>query len=194
MISATAFILIGGNSKRFGSPKWRTMIHGESIIKKMIRACEFCDKTFLIGKNRPKDLNHISFLQDILEIQAPINGLYTALENTNTDWVLLLASDLPLIKQSILFDLLNYIETTKDIIIPEINGKLQPTCALYNKRLKNDCIKQINKHELSLTKFVNNNNYSTVDFSLQSEAFLNMNTKNDLSTAKKILSSKKFSM
>ena len=181
---------MGGRSKRFGATKWRAKINGEPIINTIIKACQICDEIFLTGKNQPDDLTHIPFLKDKLDIQAPINGLFTALQSTNTDWILLISSDLPLITDNILLELLKYINNSKNIIIPKINGKLQPTCALYNKRLKNKCMKQIKNHRLSLTKFVINNNFDAVDFSLQSEAFININTKNDLRAAEIILSSK----
>jgi molybdopterin-guanine dinucleotide biosynthesis protein A len=34
-IPATATILIGGESKRFGSPKWQTVIKDKSILNHM---------------------------------------------------------------------------------------------------------------------------------------------------------------
>lgn len=194
MESISVFILIGGSSKRFGTTKWRAKINGKPVIESIIKACNICDEIYLIGKNRPSDLIHLPFLKDMLEINAPINGLYTALEHAKTEWILLLSSDLPLITKKILLELLKCIDKSKSIIIPKVKGKLQPTCALYNKKLKNKCFQQIRNNELSLTKFVMNNKFDALDFSNQSDIFLNMNTKNDLRAAKKILSSKKFSL
>ena len=50
----------------------------------------------MIGKKKPNKLVK-PFIFDELEIQAPINGLYTALKHSKTDWILLLSCDLPLI-------------------------------------------------------------------------------------------------
>ncbi|MBA66102.1 MAG: hypothetical protein CMG55_09915 [Candidatus Marinimicrobia bacterium] len=190
MESISVFILIGGRNKRFGSAKWGAKINTHTVIERILRTCVIFDKIFLIGKKQPNDLIHLPFLKDMLEINAPINGLYTALEKTTTDWILLLSCDLPLISKDILLELMNNIHKSKNIIIPKVNGRLQPTCALYNRKLKNYCFKQIKNQELSLTKFVMNHDSHYIDFSIQSETFLNMNTKNDLRAAKKILSSK----
>ena len=62
---------------------------------------------------------------------------------------------------------------------------------VYNKKLKNDCFNQIKNKEINLTKFIMSHDSPAIDFSIQSDIFLNMNTKNDLRAAKKILSSKK---
>ena len=194
MKSISVFILIGGSSKRFGNTKWRAKINGLTVINRMLQTCAIFDKTYLIGKMQPNDLIEYPFFKDVLEINAPINGLYTALENTTKDWILLLSCDLPLISKDILSKLVRKNHTTKNIIIPKVHGKLQPTCALYNRKLKNNCFEQIKSNELSLTKFVMNHDPHTVDFSTQSDMFLNMNTKNDLREAKKILSSKKTSI
>ena len=194
MKSISVFILIGGSSKRFGNTKWRAKINGLTVINRILQTCTIFGKTNLIGKMQPNDLIEYPFFKDVLEINAPINGLYTALKNTTKDWILLLSCDLPLISKDILSRLVENNHTSKNIIIPKVHGKLQPTCALYNRKLKNNCFEQIKSNELSLTKFVMNHDPHTVDFSTQSDMFLNMNTKNDLREAKKILSSKKTSI
>ena len=96
MISASAFILIGGKSDRFGSQKWQSIIAGKSVFDHIWDACSGFEHRFVIGKKKPNKLVK-PFIFDELEIQAPINGLYTALKHSKTDWILLLSCDLPLI-------------------------------------------------------------------------------------------------
>ncbi len=191
MISGSVFILIGGKSKRFGSVKWRTKINGISIIDNLLNICKNFQHVHLIGKNIPLDVNEKNFIQDILDIRAPINGLYTALESSNTEWAFLLSSDLPLMVEKVLLELWENRKHGAEIVIPIINGELQPTCALYNRILKNKCYEKIKNNKLSLLDFVNDANYYPLDLTHQSDSFLNMNTKNDLRVAKKILRLKK---
>ena len=96
MITAKAFILIGGENKRFGSPKWKAVIDGKTVLDRIWDSCTEFENRFVVGKEKPSDLNK-SFIQDELKLNAPINGLYTALKNSKTDWNLLLSCDLPLI-------------------------------------------------------------------------------------------------
>ena len=69
MISASAFILIGGNSKRFGTTKWQAMINGKTVLERMWKSCDKFQERYLIGKdvlwktlkeflNMPKELEN----------------------------------------------------------------------------------------------------------------------------------------
>ena len=80
MIKASAFILIGGESKRFGSPKWQATINGRSILDRIWGVCNGFENRYVIGKEKPDSISY-PFIKDELDIQAPINGLYTAFNN-----------------------------------------------------------------------------------------------------------------
>ena len=46
-IPATATILIGGESKRFGSPKWEAIIDGIKLIDRTWDSCEIFENRFV---------------------------------------------------------------------------------------------------------------------------------------------------
>ncbi|MFL2982900.1 MAG: molybdenum cofactor guanylyltransferase [Candidatus Neomarinimicrobiota bacterium] len=186
MIQVSAFILIGGDSSRFGYPKWKASIGGMTILERIWKQCEKCEHRFIIGKKIPTGSTK-PFIKDILDIQAPINGLYTALKKSKTNWILLLSCDLPLISEKILLHLWNHNDKSKDIIVPRIKGRLEPTCAFYHKNVINQCFKRIESNKFGLNKFILNTKFNPIDMDAQSEQFLNMNTKNDMSLAEKIL-------
>ena len=190
MINCSVFILIGGDSKRFGSMKYLAKINGDSIINLIIKACENFKSHTLVGKNLPSELQDKSFIKDKYNIKAPIIGLQTALKYSSTRWILLLSSDLPLINKSVFTKMWRYRNSKKNIIIPVVNGIFQTTCAFYNTEIRRDCLKQINKKRLSLISLVERIGYYPIDFSDEPDSFLNVNTKKDLSMAKKILISK----
>ena len=186
MIPATACILIGGDSNRFGSQKWRAVIDGTTVIDRIWDACEFFEYRQVIGKDHPEDLDK-DFIKDMLEIKAPINGLHAALENSNTDWIFLLSCDLPLVSADILIDLWNETDATKSIIVPMVNKRLEPTCALYHKRILSTCNARIQKNDLGLNGLIKSIEFHCVDMTDRADRFFNMNTKNDMSEAEKIL-------
>ena len=188
MIPASAFILIGGHSRRFGTPKWQAIIDGKTILDHIWNACGKFQEIYTIGKQH-RD-NNKPFLRDELEIEAPINGLYTALIHTNSDWILLLSCDLPLIDQDTISHLWSSCKSGKDIIVPEVNGELQTTCAFYNKGLKDLVLEQINNRRFSLKELISKVDHHSINMNEKSDYFLNMNTKSDMSSAEKILSSK----
>ena len=51
-INANAYILIGGSSKRFGSPKWAVKLNGVRLIDHTWEICKVFNKRYIIGKSR----------------------------------------------------------------------------------------------------------------------------------------------
>ena len=177
MIKATAFILIGGKSKRFGSPKWQAIINGQTVLDRIWNASDKIENRFVIGKEKPQEFNK-PFIQDMLVFNAPINGLYTALKNAKTDWVLLLSCDLPLIESGVIQKLWDSKNNKCDVIVPIANEKVQVMCGFYHKRILQILESEIQKENYSLFKLLEKIDTSYVPFG-NDQRFLNMNTQND---------------
>ena len=176
-ISATAFILIGGKSERFGSPKWKAKINGKSVLDIVWDACNSFENRIIVGKEKLDGFEK-PFIQDTLKINAPMNGLYTALNNAKTDWILLLSCDLPLIDSKIFKKLWESRKENCDAVIPIANDKMQVTCGFYHKRIWGKLESEIEKGNYSIFKLLYNLNSSFVDFG-EDDRFLNMNTPED---------------
>jgi molybdopterin-guanine dinucleotide biosynthesis protein A len=184
MIKATAFILIGGKSKRFGSPKWQAIINGQTVLDRIWSASDKIENRFVIGKEKPQKINK-PFIQDMLEFNAPINGLYTALKIAKTDWILLLSCDLPLITPKIFEKLWKSKTDNCDIVIPKANNKTQVTCGFYHKRILPKLESEIQKKHYSLYKLLEMIETTFIDFGAD-DRFINMNTKADLEKIKRL--------
>ncbi len=182
IISASAYILIGGKSERFGSPKWRAEIGRETVLDRMWQACADFESRSVVGKQQPSDLDK-PFIRDELEIQAPIVGLYTALEYTQHDWNLLLSCDLPLVTADVFQTLWKNRSDDADIIVPQANDRIQVTCALYHRCLQKTVSKAIENDILGLFRLTESANPVKVSFDGQDNRFFNMNTVQDLDTA-----------
>ncbi len=178
MIQASAFILIGGKSERFGSPKWQTVIDGKSILDHTWNMCSDFEHRLVIGKNKPKDFKK-PFIHDELKIQAPINGLYTALKHTKTDWILLVSCDLPLIDANVFETLWDARTENVDAVIPIANDRHQVTCAFYHKNLLPILESALQNKDYSLYSFVEKLNSIKIEFG-GDKRFWNMNTQDDL--------------
>jgi molybdopterin-guanine dinucleotide biosynthesis protein A len=187
-IPATAYILIGGESKRFGSLKWQTTINGQTILDRTWDACDGIGNRYVIGKKKPDSISY-PFIKDELEINAPINGLYTALKYSKTDWILLLSCDLPLIAKSVFETLWESKTENISAIIPKANGITQVTCGFYHKRMVPILENEIQNGNYSLIKLLEKINSTFIDFG-DDQRLINMNTKKDLRAVEKILISK----
>ena len=189
-IPATATILIGGESKRFGSPKWQATINGRSILDRIWGVCNGFENRYVIGKEKPDSISY-PFIKDELDIQAPINGLYTAFNNAKTDWILLLSCDLPLIAKSVFETLWEAKTENISAIIPKTNGITQVTCGFYHKRMVPILENEIQNGNYSLIKLLEKINSTFIDFG-DDQRLINMNTKKDMRAAEIILISKTF--
>ena len=178
MIQASAFILIGGKSERFGSPKWQAVIDGKSILDRTWDVCSDFEHRFVIGKNKLENFKK-PFIHDELKIQAPINGLYTALKHTKTDWVLLLSCDLPLVDANVFQTLWDARTENADVLIPQVNDKLQVVCALYRKNILPMLESTLQNYIYSVYSFVEKLNSIKIEFD-GDKRFWNMNTQDDL--------------
>jgi len=187
-IPATAYILIGGESKRFGSLKWQTTFDGRTILDRTWDACEGIGNRNVIGKKKPDSISY-PFIKDELEINAPINGFYTALKYSKTEWILLLSCDLPLIDSKVLKKLWDSRNNNCDAVIPIANDKIQVTGGFYHKRVLSTLESEIEKKNYSILKLLKKLNPCYINFG-NKMSFLNMNTKKDMRAVEKILISK----
>jgi len=187
-IPATAYILIGGESKRFGSLKWQTTIGEQTILDQIWNACDSIENRYVIGKKKPDSISY-PFIKDELEINAPINGFYTALKYSKTEWILLLSCDLPLIDSKVLKKLWKSRNNNCEAVIPIANDKIQVTGGFYHKRVLSTLESEIKKKNYSILKLLKKLNPCYINFG-NKMSFLNMNTKKDMRTVEKILISK----
>ena len=187
-IPISTFILIGGKSERFGSKKWRANINGKSVLDRIWDACMHFEERIIIGKQKPKNFKK-PFICDQLEIQAPINGLYTAIQHTEHDWIQLVSCDLPLIEADVFQMLWNSNAQESDIVIPFSNNRYQVTCALYHKRTLNYLESAINENDFSLLSLIKNLKITKVNFN-SDKRFWNMNTKKNLGEISNYLANK----
>ena len=185
MINATACILIGGKSKRFGSTKWKAKLGSKSVIEHIWSASSEFKFQYLVGKTKPKNIKE-KFIEDLFDFQAPIIGLVSSIKSSKTDWILLLSCDLPLIDKDSLRAIWNSNREKYDAVIPIVNGYRQPLCGLYHKRIKKKLDIYIAKKNLSLNFFLESINCNFICISDNEQTFINMNTKEDFKKVKRI--------
>ena len=133
---------------------------------------------FIVGKEKPEGFNK-PFIKDKFDFQAPINGIFTALKITNSDWNFVISIDLPLMKSSIIKEIWELGNKSKNAIIPRVDGYLQPICSFYHKRILSQILNQIESNELSLNGLISSVETNYIDMDNYKKEFLNMNTQKE---------------
>ena len=96
MTGLTGALLVGGASKRFGSPKALAGFRGETLAARGRRLlAEACDEVVVVGKGA--DGLPFEVLDDGARSRAPVHGLVAALRRARHDVVLALPVDVPLV-------------------------------------------------------------------------------------------------
>lgn len=193
----TGIILAGGKSSRLGRDKAWEDVGGQRIIDRVIGALQSsCHEVLIIG-DRPERQNELSlpkciqYRSDDLKGRGSIGGLYTGLKASDTLWSLVVACDMPFISRELIRFMLSIISKNRcDAIVPVINGRYQPTHALYNST----CIPFIEKN-ISSGNFRMDSYFDEIYLEEISEdvinsiqgaelSFFNVNTEDDLFTAR----------
>ena len=182
-----AYILAGGQSRRFNTDKSLVQINGKTLTQIINeRLSPIFNNTYIVGKEN-NFLNY-NFIKDVKPVQCPLNGIVTALEHSKNDWIFVIACDLPLVSESIVNGLYNNINPTAQIISPTIDDNLQPLCAFYHKSVLKDFNNAVEKGEYSLMKLLDQFDVTKITIpSEDEEQFLNINYQDDLKKAEGML-------
>ncbi|EDP75181.1 molybdenum cofactor guanylyltransferase MobA [Hydrogenivirga sp. 128-5-R1-1] len=187
------FILAGGQSRRFGGDKLLHRLGGKSTIEYVLETAEqVCDRVHLVVKESGK-FKHLGVptIEDALPFQSPAVGVYTALLNSGSGEVLVLAGDMPLLNPQVLRLLME--RYAPPVTLFSIRGKLYPLTAVYSRELLGDLKDFLSSGGRSLVGFLKKLPYTTltetdvtpIDPELKS--FLNMNTREDLTNLMEML-------
>ncbi len=137
----TAIVLAGGRSRRFGRDKALEPIAGEPMIRRVIRrSAEPVDAYEVIvvvsslerADALPLDPQHRT-VADLFPGRGPLGGIYTGLLAARTGWGLVTACDMPLLSAHLLRHMSRLRENV-DVIVPVVDGRPEPTHALYSTR------------------------------------------------------------
>ena len=83
----TGFVLAGGLSSRMGEDKSLMLFRGKPLIMYAIEALSpLCEKVIISSNLLVYDFTGCEVWPDELPVQAPINGLYSCLKRSETDW------------------------------------------------------------------------------------------------------------
>lgn len=132
------FILIGGRSSRFGSPKADFIFEGQTFG---VRAAETAEQALspatAVFVTRTADtraeIAGRQVIADLIPARGPIGAIYTALHSADVNWIFVLACDLPYISPDLIGLLKERIREDIDVVVPVQNdGWNQPLCAFYN--------------------------------------------------------------
>lgn len=182
-----AYILTGGQSRRLNTDKSLVQLDGKTLTEIIHQKLgSIFNNIYVVGKK-----NHFpdfDFIQDVKPVQCPLNGIVTALEHNQKEWIFIIACDLPLIRTSSINDLYDNINSNTQVVLPIVNNKIQPLCAFYHRSVLQDFTNAVAHGHYALYRLFDRFNVTKVQVPDNSkEQFLNINYPEDLKQAEKML-------
>lgn len=177
MINRAVIILSGGKNTRMnGKTKAFLNIDGYRFIDNILLASSDYKEKIISCNDISKylEFKDVKLVVDKFKEIGPIGGIYSSLKETALDEALIVAGDMPFLNKEILNFLGNY-KFNEDVLVPVTNGKVQPLCSIYKKRVLEAILKMIEEKDYKLKNLLNRLNVKYIDIE-NGENFSNINT------------------
>lgn len=176
----TGLILAGGQSKRFGSDKALHVIDGQSMIQRIYDVLSVIADPMFISTGM-SDRNYglpVKHLIDTYPDAGPLAGLHAGLLVADTEWLVVLATDLPFVTTDILKQLIDQCDEISDAVVARSMNRIQPLCGCYRTKLAKLAANRLQQKKRSVMGFLDSLNVKTVD--IPGAAMRNINQLSDL--------------
>jgi molybdopterin-guanine dinucleotide biosynthesis protein A len=128
-----AIVLAGGASRRMGSPKAELAFGGGSLLERVVeRVRPAMEDVVLVGAPLAAARMNLRAAEDWLRGAGPLAGLAGGLSIVPPGLHALVACDLPFVEGEI-FARLAALGIGFDAVVPEVDGRRHPLCALYDR-------------------------------------------------------------
>ena len=151
----TGVILAGGKNSRFsGENKALVRIGGKRILDRIYEVFTILFDKIILVTNDPLQYMEWDFdiVTDIFPIRSSLTGIHTGLFYTDTPYAFFAACDIPFIKKELIEILLDGVEPSIDIVIPETSKGVEPLCSVYSKRCFKPIEEQLEKKSLKIQR------------------------------------------
>jgi molybdopterin-guanine dinucleotide biosynthesis protein A len=130
----TGIIVAGGKSRRLGQDKRFLVLGGKSCLQRVLDAsAQFFDDILIVADAKePFESLGVRVVVDLVPARATLGGLYTGLHYAGGNRIFAFAADMPCLTPATIEIVLEHAEKA-DIVIPDLDGQLQPMHAVYSK-------------------------------------------------------------
>lgn len=184
----TGIILSGGKSSRMGEEKGLVDFHGKPLISYAIDFLHSISDSIIIGANheleRYRKFGHLIVEDEIKEI-GPIGGLLSTLKHSSSERNFVISCDMPFINSALLNFLLQNMQDADVAAATHDEGKIEPLCGIYSKKIIPEIEAAIEKGHYKLLDLFNMVRFKAIkiDTSLpfyNDQLFYNINRPEDI--------------
>ncbi|QLE57781.1 molybdenum cofactor guanylyltransferase [Nostoc sp. TCL26-01] len=203
MNDLSAIVLAGGKSSRMGQDKTLIPVHGVPLLQLMCNIAASCAETVYVVTPWPERYQHLvlpncQFIQEVpftpldekkgtqniadsFSTPGPLVGFAQGLAQVQTEWVLLLACDLPKLRVEVLREWATGLDSVPDEAIAALAHHpkgWEPLCGFYRRRCLPQLLEFINQGGRSFQQWLQQYSVQVLPLSTP-EILFNCNTPED---------------
>jgi molybdopterin-guanine dinucleotide biosynthesis protein A len=182
----TGVVLSGGLSRRMGGQE-KALINfkGKAMISHVLERLKPQVATVIINTNRQieqyKQLGYPIISDQFGHFDGPLAGIYSALLETKTAYLLVVPCDSPLISHNLVERLyFEMAQADSPVALAHDGERLQPVFALISTALTASLKQYLQSGQRKLDRWFEENKATIVDFSDSKKMFYNINTAEEL--------------
>ncbi|OBU29195.1 molybdenum cofactor guanylyltransferase MobA [Photobacterium kishitanii] len=178
-------ILAGGQASRMGgNDKGLIELAGQPFIQHVIDTLAPQTSHISINANRNQDIYRQYgdvFGDSIENYPGPLGGMHAALHHINNDWIGFVPCDCPQLPHDLVVRMAAACQPDTDIAVAHNGEHIQPVVTLLHRRILPKLEAFLANGDRKIILLYRQCNMITVDFSDQADAFINLNTPEELS-------------
>jgi molybdopterin-guanine dinucleotide biosynthesis protein A len=196
--SIASIVLAGGKGTRLGKHKMMEVVGGRSVLQRVIDSLNPMSRRILLvvaqGQECPAleaGQARVDCIHDVYPGKGALGGIYTGLLSSDSEHSLVVAGDMPFLNPG-LIDYLISATPGFDVVMPRLDGLIQPLHAVYSKGCLPLIRAQLERGQLQIRVFLGEVRVRYVEaaeidaFDPRHLSFFNINTPRDLEEARSI--------
>jgi molybdopterin-guanine dinucleotide biosynthesis protein A len=183
-------ILAGGQSSRMGENKALMALGGVRLIDRVVGVLREVFDELLMVTNTPEVYADVEvpMVGDVFPGKGSLGGIYSAIYHVTTPYCFAVACDMPFLNAS----LIRYLVAQRagyDVVMPDIQGDMQPLHAVYGKACLQPILRRLEADRLKIIGFLPQVRVRTVtaedlrQVNPDLQAFRNLNTPEEFQDA-----------
>jgi molybdopterin-guanine dinucleotide biosynthesis protein A len=196
----TSIILAGGKSLRLGQSKALQVIGSKTLIQWVVDRLASLSTEIIIATAYGEEIPcssavRIKTVADIYPGKGPLVGIYSGLIASSGPRAIVVGCDTPFLSVGLL-GYMTQICSTFDAVVPRMEEKLEPLCAVYSKSCLAPIQELLEQNELGTYKLFGMVKAKYVEedeinrFDPEHLSFFNINSQDDLERARKLATEK----
>ncbi len=139
-MKASGIILAGGSSSRMGRDKSLMVYNQQTLIERTVNELrKVVDEIVIASNNTSKySIPGVIEVPDLYPGMGPLAGIHAGLKQIKHRYAFVISCDMPLFRARLAEYLLERC-AGYDVVVTQINGYLEPLCAVYSK----ECLEPI---------------------------------------------------